>query len=258
MHSGELMPEAVAIISDIHANLEALEAVLADIDRQGIETIYCLGDVVGYGPDPAACLDRVMDRCAFTIMGNHDHAVFIEPTGFNTPAETSVFWSRQRLNAEPGEQRRLRRWEFVARMRAFRKMDSLLFVHGSPQRPLHDYLFPDEAALNLSHLVQVFDLFGRVCFVGHTHLPGVFTETYEFLSPAKVGKAYTLGSRKAIVNVGSVGQPRDLDPRACYATLSGREVRWHRVPYDHKGTMEKILATGVLDEFLANRLADGR
>lgn len=252
------MPAAVAIVSDIHANLEALDAVLVDIDRQGIETIYCLGDVVGYGPDPAACIDRVVDRCEFTIMGNHDHAVFMEPTGFNTPAETAIFWSRCRLNAEEDEQKRLRRWEFVAGMPAFREMNSVLFVHGSPQRPMHDYLFPDEAELNMPHLVNVFDLFSQVCFVGHTHLPGVFTETYEFLSPAKVGDQYTIGSRKIIVNVGSVGQPRDLDPRACYVTLAGREVRWHRVPYDHKATMEKILATDVLDEFLANRLADGR
>ena len=252
------MPAAVAIISDIHANLEALDAVLVDIDRQGIEAIYCLGDVVGYGPDPAACVDRVIDRCEFAIMGNHDHAVFMEPTGFNTPAETAIFWSRCRLNAEEDEQKRLRRWEFVARMPAFREMNAVLFVHGSPQRPMHDYLFPDEAELNMPHLVSVFDLFSQVCFVGHTHLPGVFTETYEFLAPAKVGDQYTIGSRKVIVNVGSVGQPRDLDPRACYLTLAGREVRWHRVPYDHKKTMEKILATDVLDEFLANRLADGR
>ena len=252
------MPPAVAILSDIHANIEAMDAVLADIERQGVETIYCLGDVVGYGPDPGACLDRVMDRCEFVIMGNHDHAVFMEPTGFNTPAEAAIFWSRRRLDAEEDEQVRRRRWEFVARMPAFRELNSVLFVHGSPQRPMHDYLFPDEAELNMPHLVGVFDLFSQVCFVGHTHLPGVFTETYEFLSPAKVGEEYTIGSRKAIVNVGSVGQPRDLDPRACYVTLAGRDVRWHRVPYDHKKTMEKILATDVLDEFLANRLADGR
>jgi len=252
------MPNTVAILSDVHANIEALDAVLADIDRQGIGTIYCLGDVVGYGPDPAACLDRVMTRCEFTVMGNHDHAVFMEPVGFNTPAENAIFWSRCGLDSEPDEQARRRRWEFVAAMPAFRELNSVLCVHGSPQRPMHDYLFPDEAELNMAHLVNVFDLFSHVCFVGHTHLPGVFTETYEFLTPRQVGEGYSVGSRKVIVNVGSVGQPRDLDPRACYVTLSGRDVRWHRVPYDHKATMEKIRATGVLDEFLANRLADGR
>lgn len=247
----------IAVVSDIHGNIEALEAVLADIAGRDITKVFCLGDVVGYGPDPEACIDRVMGL-DFTIMGNHDHAVFMEPIGFNTPAENAVFWTRERLDAEPDDQVRRRRWEFLAGMREFREMNSVLFVHGSPQRPMHDYLFPDEAELNMTHLMEVFDLLRQICFVGHTHLPGVFTETYEFLTPAQVGEAYAISDRKVIVNVGSVGQPRDLDPRACYVTIAGRDVRWHRVPYDHKKTMEKILATDELDDFLANRLAEGR
>ena len=247
----------IAVVSDIHGNIEALEAVLADIAGRDITKVFCLGDVVGYGPDPEACIDRVMGL-DFTIMGNHDHAVFMEPIGFNTPAENAVFWTRERLDAEPDDQVRRRRWEFLAGMREFREMNSVLFVHGSPQRPMHDYLFPDEAELNMTHLMEVFDLLRQICFVGHTHLPGVFTETYEFLTPAQIGEAYAISDRKVIVNVGSVGQPRDLDPRACYVTIAGRDVRWHRVPYDHKKTMEKILATDELDDFLANRLAEGR
>jgi len=247
----------IAVVSDIHGNIEALEAVLADIAGRDITKVFCLGDVVGYGPDPEACIDRVMGL-DFTIMGNHDHAVFMEPIGFNTPAENAVFWTRERLDAEPDDQVRRRRWEFLAGMREFREMNSVLFVHGSPQRPMHDYLFPDEAELNMTHLMEVFDLLRQICFVGHTHLPGVFTETYEFLTPAQVGEAYAISDRKVIINVGSVGQPRDLDPRACYVTIAGRDVRWHRVPYDHKKTMEKILATDELDDFLANRLAEGR
>jgi len=247
----------IALISDIHSNLEALEAVNADIAQRKIETVYCLGDVVGYGPDPSACMDRAM-QCDLTIMGNHDHAVFMEPAGFNTPAETAVFWTRKVLDAEPDEAKRLKRWEFMARMQEFRETDNVLFVHGSPRRPMHEYLFPDEAELSMTRLMEVFDLVQHVCFVGHTHLPGVFLETYEFLVPAEIGHKYTITDRKAIINVGSVGQPRDLDPRACYVTVEGREVRWHRVPYNHKATMEKILATKELDEFLANRLAEGR
>ena len=251
------MAYIIAVISDIHANLEALNAVLADVAAKGVHKVFCLGDVVGYGPDPLACLDRVMD-CEFTVMGNHDHAVFMEPTGFNTPAENAVFWTRQQLMAEPDPQVRRKRWEFLASMPEYRETESVMFVHGSPRRPMHDYLFPDEAELAMTRLMEVFDLLTKVCFVGHTHLPGVFTETFEFLSPAQVGERFVIGERKAIINVGSVGQPRDLDPRACYATIEGREVRWHRVPYDHKTTMEKIRATNVLDEFLANRLAEGR
>jgi diadenosine tetraphosphatase ApaH/serine/threonine PP2A family protein phosphatase len=247
----------IAIVSDVHGNLEALEAVLSDIAPKNVESIFCLGDVIGYGPDPAACLDRAMGF-DFTIMGNHDHAVFMEPAGFNTPAENAVFWTRRTLDAEPDGAKRQRRWEFLAGMGEFRETDSVLFVHGSPRRPMHEYLFPDEADLSLTRLMETFDLIQHVCFVGHTHLPGVFTETYEFMTPAKIGHKFTIGERKAIVNVGSVGQPRDLDPRACYVTVDGREVRWHRVPYDSKATMAKILATGELDEFLANRLAEGR
>ena len=247
----------IAIVSDIHANLEALQAVQAHIASQKVETVFCLGDILGYGPDPRACVDAAMEF-EFTIMGNHDHAVFMEPTGFNTPAEQAVFWTRQTLDSEPDETRRRKRWEFVARMEEFCERDVTLFVHGSPRRPMHEYLFPDEADVNMVRLMESFGLVKHLCFVGHTHLPGVFTESTEFMAPAEIGYKFTVGEGKAIINVGSVGQPRDLDPRACYVTVEGREIRWHRVPYDHKTTMEKILATNVLDEFLANRLAEGR
>jgi predicted phosphodiesterase len=247
----------IALVSDIHGNLEAMEAVCADIAAKKVEAVFCLGDVIGYGPDPRACLDRAM-KFDFTIMGNHDHAVFMEPSGFNTPAETAIFWTRSILDAEPDEALRRKRWEFLARMEEFREKESVLFVHGSPRRPMHEYLFPDEAEVNLSRLADAMALIKHVCFVGHTHLPGIFTEMYEFMAPSQIGHRYTLGDRKVIINVGSVGQPRDLDPRACYVTVDGREVRWHRVPYNYKMTMEKILGTGMLDEFLANRLVEGR
>ncbi len=247
----------IALVSDIHSNLEALEAVLGDLADKNCETVFCLGDVVGYGPDPKACLDRVMGLGG-CIMGNHDHAVFMEPMGFNTAAERAVFWTRRVLESDADEDVRRARWEYVASMDVVAQVNGHLLAHGSPRHPMHEYLFPDEAELNLTKLVSVFDILDGVCFVGHTHLPGVFRETFEFLTPTQIGHKYTLGEGKAIVNVGSVGQPRDLDPRACYVTVDGREVRWHRVPYDHKTTREKIQAVDDLDEFLANRLAEGR
>lgn len=247
----------IALVSDIHSNIEALEAVCADIAEKKCEGVYCLGDVVGYGPDPRVCLDKVMEF-EFTIMGNHDHAVFLEPLGFNTAAERAVFWTRKVLGTEADEKLRRRRWEFFARMGTVRKTNGTLYAHGSPRHPMHDYIFPDEAELNLSKLMAAFDLIEGSCFVGHTHLPGVFRDTYEFLTPTQLGHKFRLGEGRALVNVGSVGQPRDLDPRACYVTVDGREVRWHRVPYDHETTMEKIRAIDELDEFLANRLAEGR
>jgi len=248
--------EMIALVSDIHGNIEALDAVCADIAELGCEAIYCLGDVLGYGPDPKACLDRAMEF-DFTIMGNHDHAVFMEPGGFNTPAERAVFWTRRVLETEPDEGLRRKRWEFLARMDVARQENGVLYVHGSPRYPMHEYLFPDESDMGPAKLMQVFDMIAGACFVGHTHLPGVFTEELEFLTPVQLGHTYALGG-KAIVNIGSVGQPRDLDPRACYVTLHGREVRWHRVPYDVQQTMEKVFANDELDDFLGNRLADGR
>jgi predicted phosphodiesterase len=247
----------IALVSDIHGNIEALDAVCADIAERGCEAVLCLGDVVGYGPDPKACLDRAMGFDV-TIMGNHDHAVFIEPAGFNTPAERSIFWTRKVLESEPDEALRRRRWEFLARMGTSYTQDGILYVHGSPRHPMHEYLFPDEGEMSPEKLMQVFDLVKSVCFLGHTHLPGVFTAGYEFLTPAQVGQKRSMGEGKMVINIGSVGQPRDLDPRACYVTLDGNEVQWHRVPYDCKTTMEKILAIGELDDFLANRLAEGR
>jgi len=247
----------IALVSDIHGNIEALDAVCADIAEKGCDRILCLGDVVGYGPDPKACLDRVIGF-DLTIMGNHDHAAFIEPAGFNTPAERAIFWTRKVLEVEADEGLRRGRWEFLARMATFHSEDGILYVHGSPRHPMHEYLFPDEGETAPAKLMQVFDLVRETCFLGHTHLPGVFTPDYRFLTPAQVDHRYVVGQGKAVVNVGSVGQPRDLDPRACYVTLDGREVRWNRVPYDNRTTMEKIFAIPDLDDFLAQRLAEGR
>ncbi|MDP6380339.1 MAG: metallophosphoesterase family protein [Phycisphaerae bacterium] len=246
-----------AIISDLHANIEATRAVLSHIGEQGIEEIYCLGDVVGYGTDPCACLDAAREF-RFVCMGNHDHAAFIEPNGFNTPAERAVFWTRKNLESEPDIEARKARWEFFAGMEIHRIEDGVLYVHGSPRRPMHEYLFPDEPVTNISKLAGAFERIERACFVGHTHLPGIFTEDLRFLSPSQTDRRYKLSDHKVIINVGSVGQPRDLDPRACYVTFDGQEVTWHRVPYDFETTVEKILAVDELDDFLARRLVDGR
>lgn len=246
-----------AIISDIHANTEAAEAVLAHIGEQGIEEIYCLGDIVGYGPEPGPCID-LASRYQFVCMGNHDHAVFMEPGGFNTSAEQAVFWTRENLESETSIEARKTRWEFFAGMDTYRIEDGILYVHGSPRRPMHEYLFPDEPITNIPKIAGAFDRVERACFVGHTHLPGVFTEDLRFLTPVEINSRLEIADRKLIINVGSVGQPRDLDPRACYVTFDGQEVVWHRVPYDHKATASKIFAIDELDDFLGYRLVEGR
>jgi diadenosine tetraphosphatase ApaH/serine/threonine PP2A family protein phosphatase len=132
-----------------------------------------------------------------------------------------------------------------------------LFVHGSARNPLNEYVFPEDI-YNQRKLERIFGLVEKYCFQGHTHIPGVFTEGYNFQSPDEFDHVYQLGDRKVLVNVGSVGQPRDGDNRACYVLLDGKTIRYRRVPYDFNQTAEKIYPIPELDNFLGDRLRDGR
>jgi predicted phosphodiesterase len=246
-----------AIISDIHSNLEALRAVLTDIGEHKVEEIYCLGDVVGYGPNPRECVDEVMN-CKIVLLGNHDQGAMFDPEGFNPPAERAIFWTRAQLEA-PGESRaaREKRWEFLAeRPRSYRE-EGFLYVHGSARNPLNEYVFPEDI-YNQRKMERIFALVERYCFQGHTHVPGIFTENLQFHSPEDVDHVYKLDGRKTLCNVGSVGQPRDGDWRACYILLDGETIRYRRVEYDIETTIKKIYAIPDLENFLGDRLRDGR
>ena len=131
------------------------------------------------------------------------------------------------------------------------------FVHGSVRNPLSEYVFPEDVH-NVKKLERLFALIERYAFQGHTHVPGIFTEDGRFLSPGDVGDRYPLPSGKMMVNVGSVGQPRDGDPRACYVVLTDSQIEFRRVSYPVEQTMEKIYAVPELDPFLADRLREGR
>ena len=245
-----------AIISDIHGNLEALEAVLADIETRDVSEVYCLGDIIGYGPNPRECIDLVIDRCEVCILGNHDQAALFDPEGFNQSAERAVFWTRAQF--ESGDpQGNERRWEFLGELPRMKREDKVLFVHGSARNPLNEYVFPEDV-YNQRKMERIFALVDNYCFQGHTHIPGVFSEDYSFRSPVDLGGSFEFGEEKALVNVGSVGQPRDGDPRACYVTFDGREIRYHRVEYDFEKTASKIYPIPELDNFLGDRLRDGR
>jgi predicted phosphodiesterase len=246
-----------AIISDIHSNLEALQAVLEDIASQNVEEIYCLGDVVGYGPNPRECVDEVM-RCQVVLLGNHDQGAMFDPEGFNPPAERAIFWTRAQLEA-PGESRaaREKRWEFLAERPRTHREDGFLYVHGSARNPLNEYVFPEDI-YNQRKMERIFALVERYCFQGHTHVPGIFTENLQFHSPEDVDYVYKLDGRKTLCNVGSVGQPRDGDWRACYIMLDGETIRYRRVEYDIETTIKKIYAIPDLENFLGDRLRDGR
>lgn len=251
-----------AIISDIHSNLEALQAVLEDIKKHDVSEIYCLGDVVGYGPNPRECVDLVM-KCRVVLLGNHDQGAMFDPEGFNQPAERAIFWTRDQLeNAGESRNARERRWEFLAeRPRTFRE-NSMLFVHGSARNPLNEYVFPEDI-YNQRKMERIFALVDKYCFQGHTHVPGIFTEqlpedVYQFNSPEEIDFVHRLDTRKTLCNVGSVGQPRDGDWRACYILLDDETIRYQRVEYDIDTTVKKIYAVPELENFLGDRLRDGR
>lgn len=272
-----------AVISDIHGNLEALEEALRDIDRRQIRTIYCLGDVVGYGASPKECLDLVIERCETILCGNHDHAVFYEPTNFNVGAEKAAYWTRQVLEDETSKARRNRRWEVLGRLPTYFEAKGLLMVHASPRRPVNEYLFPEDVYTNPS---KILDNFKRLrpshmaCLVGHTHVPGVFLDDPSFDPPNELPETniYTITvDEKAIINVGSIGQPRDRDPRLGYTLFYEKgEVpegydpphvgpdenyliaQFVRLEYDIEKAARKVFDTPELDDFLGTRLFEGR
>jgi diadenosine tetraphosphatase ApaH/serine/threonine PP2A family protein phosphatase len=251
----------IALISDIHGNLEALQAVLADIQQQGADTIYCLGDIVGYGPNPRECVDLVM-KCKMVLLGNHDQGAIFDPEGFNGAAERAIFWTRTQLESSPeSRQAREKRWEFLAeRPRSFRE-NGFLFVHGSARNPLNEYVFPEDIH-DQRKMERIFALVERYCFQGHTHVPGVFLELsgdqYAFYRPDEIENTHKLDNRKTLCNVGSVGQPRDGDPRGCYVLLHEGTIRFRRVEYDIETTIKKIHAISDLDRILGDRLRNGR
>ncbi len=257
--------EPIAVISDIHSNLEALTAVLGDITDREIDKIICLGDVVGYGPQPAECLDMVLEHCEITLMGNHDFAVMYEPSNFNLGAEGACYWTRKELENEPDKSARDRRWEFLGGLPVkavltddVSPVGRAVLAHGSPRRPINEYIFPDDVYNAPNKINSLFERFENICLVGHVHVPGVFLPTPDFYSPDELSDVYKMDNHKVLVNVGSVGQPRDRDTRASYVILEEGLVRFVRVEYDVEATISKVHAVRELDNYLGNRLREGR
>jgi diadenosine tetraphosphatase ApaH/serine/threonine PP2A family protein phosphatase len=239
-----------AIILDIHGNLEALHSVLSDIDKKNIDEILCLGDVVGYGPNPNECVDIIREKARITLAGNHDYAPLgkIDLTYFNPWAKNAIDWTENRLTQASKE--------FLLNLPLKQEMNGFTIVHATPQNPHEWYYITslEEAIINFPEFE------GQVCFVGHSHVPLVVAldEEGEYRvvrsNPLKFSE-----NERYIINVGSVGQPRDLDPRAAYALFDSREKVYEllRIEYDLAETQRKIRESG-LPEFLAVRLERGQ
>ena len=257
----------IALISDLHSNLAALEAVLEDILARKIEHVICLGDTVGYGPNPRQCVDLVRDL-DIVLMGNHDQAIFEShrTEEFNVRAESAIEWTRNELSHGPSQQEATARLDFLRGLEPVKLQTvgetPVLLVHGSPRRPVREYVFPRDIR-NESKMRDIFSRFDRLCFVGHSHVPGIYTEDLTYTHPSELEflKIYHFeeGS-KTLINVGSVGQPRDGDPSASYVTLTddADAVVFRRVEYDVERTRRQIHEAAGLDNSLGDRLLLGR
>ena len=238
------------IVSDIHSNLEALDAVVAEARcRGGFESVWCLGDMVGYGPDPSACLGRLRELELVAVAGNHDYAAagVIDAADFNGAAYQAIRWTSENLNEE--EKRFLRELPLVVQHPPF------TLVHGSLRDPIVEYLLHPTQAIATFNLMAT-----RYCAVGHSHYPFVCRENGGiplFLPPSE-GEAVPLDEGRCIINPGSVGQPRDRDPRASCAVYDSDSstVEHYRVEYDIATTQEKMRIAG-LPQYLIDRLDHG-
>jgi predicted phosphodiesterase len=240
----------ILIISDVHANLLALDAVLEHAGEY--DRAWCLGDIVGYGPDPNECIDRIAGLPGLIcVKGNHDAAILgeIDVKTFNEEARNSIYWLESRLG--PFQK------QWLANLPERLVLDGVTLVHGSPRNPVWEYILDlSTARANMKH----FDT--QVCLVGHTHVAGIFQMSGEHsLVPRHFfmveNEPFSL-EKKCIVNPGSVGQPRDRDPRAAYMVYDDESLKWsyHRVAYDITQVQERILSAG-LPRFHANRLTGG-
>jgi predicted phosphodiesterase len=238
------------IIADIHGNLEALNSVLKSIEsnKEKIERIICLGDIVGYGADPAECI-RITEEISDVILaGNHDFAVCGQSNveDFNSYAKEAVRWSREALSKQE--------IDFLKGLPFTHREKNIDFVHSSLHRPE-----------SWRYLARVSDTYidfqimeNQVLFVGHTHSPVIFEKAETEVKRLKIYELSLDLDKKYIINPGSVGQPRDRDPRASFAIFDSKKnfVKIMRVEYDIKKTQRKILDAG-LPEVLADRLSDG-
>ena len=231
----------ISIISDIHSNLEALDKTLQLIKQKNIDEIVCLGDIIGYGANPNECIDLVRQATSKILLGNHDEAAtsLKQIEDFNPYARNAVMWTSKQLT-EPNK-------EFIRGLPNKLELNGLLFTHSSPYQPeeWHYILSPSEAQFNFDFFTQ------PICFIGHSHAPVIFSEDYWARDVVR--------DKRFIINVGSVGQPRDLNWKLSFGIFDTDKWMYEniRAEYDVKTASDKIRKAG-LPQPLAERILIGR
>jgi len=242
------MDKKYAILGDIHSNLEALEVVVNDAKEQGVTSFVCVGDVVGYNANPSECLEMIRELKCVVVRGNHDHYCSHDESldDFHPLAANVVDWTRRQLTEEQSG--------FLRQLKLTRIVDGFTIVHSTLDMPEKwGYVFDTlEANANFNYQTT------SICFHGHTHVPMVY-EKQEVVSKSALSKVKLVFGKKYFVNVGSVGQPRDGDPRSAYVIydIKNRQIELRRLSYDISKTQEKIRKVH-LPERLAKRLESGK
>lgn len=261
-----------ALISDLHGNVPALETALEDAFARGVERVVCLGDMIGYGAEPRACLERIVALSSeparaqglqpgLCLKGNHEHALLNSAEDFNPNARRAIEWTRDTLQGAWDL------WDFLGSLEAWALEGHVLYAHGSPRDPVREYLLPRDAR-DPGKMAALFDAMAersggaaRVCFVGHSHVPAIYYEDGRFYRPKGTEGPYDLGDLarvRALVNIGSVGQPRDGDPRLSYVVFDGQNLTFVRLEYPVALAQERIRSVPELPDYLAERLAKGQ
>jgi len=264
-----------AIVSDLHGNAPALETALADARRRGVRRFVCLGDVVGYGASPRHNLDLVMRLCVpeprpqagegplepgLCLLGNHEHALLNTAEDFNPKARQAIDWTKEELNNGGDREASYAYWDFLAELEPCADDGTAMFAHGSPRDPVREYLVPRDIQDEPKMRANFERMSAPVCFVGHSHVPAVYYEDRRLYRPRDTEGPYELGlpEVRMIVNVGSVGQPRDGDSRLSYVLFDGTSITFVRLAYDVERAAAAIRAVEALPDYLADRLAVGR
>jgi len=228
-----------AIIADIHANLEAFTAVLADMERRGgVAEIWCLGDIVGYGPDPHQCIRLLRQYKHVCVAGNHDWAAIgkVDTSVFNPDAAAACHWTARQLKS--GDVK------YLEKLPRTIEKDDFLLAHGSPREPIWEYLVSTSLARENLTFFQL-----PYCLVGHSHVPAIFKDEGDYCTSSRLSPSVgiVLGNSRLIINPGGVGQPRDGNPQASYAIYDSESkvIRLYRLPYDIKTTQDKMMQYGL-------------